>query len=65
MMKRIFIPLGIAIMVFMVAFAFEAGSESAYDSSLMDVHHVVRDGTWVDASSPYKLPEKKHFWTKP
>ncbi len=65
MMKRIFIPFGIAIMIFMVAFAFDAGSEPAYDGSFMDAHHVVRGGTWVVTASPYKLPEKKHFWTKP
>jgi len=53
------------IMVIMVAFAFKVGTNIAYEDCICIRHQAVRDGTWVDTSAPYKLPEKKHFWTLP
>lgn len=49
----------------MVAFVYEPGTLAVASDNIRIEHHVVKDGTWVDASVPYKLPEKKHFWTLP
>lgn len=64
-MTKQFLLLFIAIMILMVAFAYEAGSLAVVPDNIRIEHHVVKDGTWVDTSAPYKLPEKKHFWTLP
>ena len=64
-MIKQFLLLFIAIMILMVAFAYEAGSLAVASDNIRIEHHVVKDGTWVDTSTPYKLPEKKHFWTLP
>lgn len=64
-MSKQFLLLFIAIMIFMVAFAYEAGSLAVASDNIRIEHHVEKDGTWVDTSTPYKLPEKKHFWTLP
>ena len=64
-MPKQFLLLFIAIMVLMVAFAYEAGSLAVASDKIRIEQHVVKDGTWVDTSAPYKLPEKKHFWTLP
>ena len=64
-MTKQFLLLFIAIMVLMVAFAYEVGTLVVTSDNIRIEHHVVKDGTWVDTSSPYKLPEKKHFWTLP
>lgn len=64
-MSKQFLLLFIAIMILMVAFAYEAGSLAVASDNIRIEHHVVKDGTWVDTSAPYKLPEKKHFWTLP
>ena len=61
-MTKQFLLLFIAIMVLMVAFAYEAGSLAVASNNIRIEHHVVKDGTWVDTSAPYKLPEKKHFF---
>lgn len=65
-MTKQFLLLFIAIMVFMVAFAYKSGS-LAVDSDKMPIErHVAKDGTWVvNTSASYKLPEKKHFWIFP
>jgi hypothetical protein len=52
-------------MILMVAFAYEVGTLAVETDDIRIEHHVVKDGTWVDTSTPYKLPEKKHFWTLP
>lgn len=64
-MNKQFLLLFIAIMILMVAFAYEAGSLAVASDNIRIEHHVVTDGTWVDTPAPYKLPEKKHFWTLP
>ena len=64
-MAKQFLLLFIAIMVLMVAFAYEVGTLAVESDNIRIEHHVVKDGTWVDTSTPYKLPEKKHFWTLP
>ena len=64
-MNKQFILLFVAIMILMVAFAFEVGSVAVASDDVRIEHHVAKDGTWVDTSPPYKLPEKKHFWTLP
>ena len=64
-MAKQFLLLFIAIMIFMVAFAYEDGTLAVASDNIHIEHHVVKDGTWVDTSTPYKLPEKKHFWTLP
>lgn len=64
-MNKQFLLLFIAIMILMVAFAYEAGSLAVASDNIRIEHHVVKDGTWVDTPAPYKLPEKKHFWTLP
>lgn len=65
MMNKPFLVLIVAIMILMVAFVcvLVSNTEGSHDIEL--VHQVVRDGTLVDAVTPYKLPEKKHYWTKP
>ena len=65
MMKHPFLLLILAIMVLMVAFAFEICTYMETDDHIAIVHQVVRDGTWVDTSATYKLSEKKHFWGIP
>lgn len=64
-MHKAFLLLFIAAMMFMVAFAYEAGTLAVASDNIRIEHHVVKDGTWVDTSAPYKLPEKKHFWKLP
>lgn len=64
-MSKQFLLLFIAIMILMVAFAYEAGSLAVSSDNIRIEHHDVKDGTWVDTPAPYKLPEKKHFWTLP
>lgn len=64
-MTKQFLLLFIAIMILMVAFAYEVGTLAVDTDDIRIEHHVVKDGTWVDTSAPYKLPEKKHFWTLP
>jgi hypothetical protein len=64
-MTKQFLLLFIAIMILMVAFAYEVGTLAVESDNIRIEHHVVKDGTWVDTSTPYKLPEKKHFWTLP
>lgn len=64
-MVKQFLLLFIAIMFLMVAFVYEAGSLAVESDQIRTGHHAVRDGTWVDNSPTYKLPEKKHFWTLP
>lgn len=64
-MTKQFLLLFIAIMILMVAFAYEVGTLAVDTDDIRIEHHVVKDGTWVDTSTPYKLPEKKHFWTLP
>lgn len=64
-MNKQFLLLFIAIMILMVAFAYEDGTLAVASDNIHIEHHVVKDGTWVDTSTPYKLPEKKHFWTLP
>lgn len=64
-MTKQFLLLFIAIMILMVAFAYEAGTLAVASDHIRIEHHVVKDGTWVDTAPPYKLPEKKHFWTMP
>lgn len=64
-MTKQFLLLFIAIMILMVAFAYEVGTLAVESDDIRIEHHVVKDGTWVDTSTPYKLPEKKHFWTLP
>lgn len=64
-MAKQFLLLLIAIMILMVAFAYEVGTLAVESDNIRIEHHVEKDGTWVDTSTPYKLPEKKHFWTLP
>ncbi len=64
-MAKQFLLLFIAIMVLMVAFAYEVGTLGVETDNIRIEHHVEKDGTWVDTPTPYKLPEKKHFWTLP
>ena len=64
-MNKQFLLIFIAIMILMVAFAYEAGSLVVASDNIRIERHVVKDGTWVDTAPPYKLPEKKHFWTLP
>ena len=64
-MTKQFLLLFIAIMILMVAFAYEVGTLAVASDNIRIEHHVVKDGTWVDTSAPYKLPEKKQFWTLP
>ena len=64
-MTKQFLLLFIAIMILMVAFAYEVGTLAVASDNIRIEHHVVKDGTWVDTSGSYKLPEKKHFWTLP
>lgn len=64
-MTKQFLLLFAAIMILMVAFAYEVGTLAVASDDIRIEHHVVKDGTWVDTSAPYKLPEKKHFWTLP
>ena len=64
-MVKQFLLIFIAIMILMVAFAYEVGTLAVESDNILIEHHVEKDGTWVDTSTPYKLPEKKHFWTLP
>lgn len=64
-MTKQFLLLFIAIMILMVAFAYESGTLTVETDNILIEHHVMKDGTWVDTAAPYKLPEKKHFWTLP
>ena len=64
-MSKQFLLLFIAIMIFMVAFAYEDGTLAVASGNVRIEYHVARDGTWLDIPAPYKLPEKKHFWILP
>ena len=64
-MSKQFLLLFIAIMIFMVAFAYEDGTLAVAPGNVRIEYHVARDGTWVAIPFRYKLPEKKHFWTMP
>ena len=65
MMNKPFLVLIVAIMILMVAFVCQVVSITGGSYDIELVHQVVRDGTWVDTVTPYKLPEKQHYWTKP
>lgn len=64
-MAKQFLLLFIAIMIFMVAFAYEDGTLAVAPGNVRIEYHVARDGTWLVIPAPYKLPEKKQFWTMP
>lgn len=64
-MSKQFLLLFIAIMIFMVAFAYEDGTLADAPGNVRIEYHVARDGTWLAIPAPYKLPEKKHFWILP
>lgn len=64
-MAKQFLLLFIAIMIFMVAFAYEDGTLADAPGNVRIEYHVARDGTWLAIPFRYKLPEKKHFWTMP
>ena len=64
-MAKQFLLLFIAIMIFMVAFAYEDGTLAVAPGNARIEYHVARDGTWLAIPAPYKLPEKKHFWILP
>lgn len=64
-MAKQFLLLFIAIMIFMVAFAYEDGTLAVAPGKVRIEYHVARDGTWLAIPAPYKLPEKKQFWTMP
>ena len=64
-MPKQFLLLFIAIMIFMVAFAYEDGTLADAPGNVRIEYHVARDGTWLAIPAPYKLPEKKHFWILP
>lgn len=64
-MTKQFLLLFIAIMIFMVAFAYEDGTLAVAPGNVRIEYHVARDGTWLAIPAPYKLPEKKQFWTMP
>lgn len=64
-MAKQFLLLFIAIMIFMVAFAYEDGTLADAPGNVRIEYHVARDGTWLAIPAPYKLPEKKHFWILP
>lgn len=64
-MAKQFLLLFIAIMIFMVAFAYEDGTLAVAPGNVRIEYHVARDGTWLAIPAPYKLPEKKQFWTMP
>lgn len=64
-MAKQFLLLFIAIMIFMVAFAYEGGTLAVAPGNVRIEYHVARDGTWLAIPAPYKLPEKKQFWTMP
>lgn len=64
-MAKQFLLLFIAIMIFMVAFAYEDGTLAVAPGNVRIEYHVARDGTWLTIPAPYKLPEKKQFWTMP
>lgn len=64
-MVKQFLLLFIAIMIFMVAFAYEDGTLAVAPGNVRIEYHVARDGTWLAIPAPYKLPEKKQFWTMP
>ncbi len=64
-MAKQFLLLFIAIMIFMVAFAYEDGTLAVAPGNVRIEYHVARDGTWLAIPAPYKLPEKKHFWILP
>lgn len=64
-MAKQFLLLFIAIMIFMVAFAYEDGTLAVSPGNVRIEYHVARDGTWLAIPAPYKLPEKKQFWTMP
>ena len=64
-MAKQFLLLFIAIMIFMVAFAYEDGTLGVAPENVRIEYHVARDGTWLAIPFRYKLPEKKHFWILP
>lgn len=64
-MAKQFLLLFIAIMIFMVAFAYEDGTLAVAPDNVRIEYHVARDGTRLAIPAPYKLPEKKQFWTMP
>ena len=64
-MAKQFLLLFIAIMIFMVAFAYEDGTLAVAPGNVRIEYHVARDGTWLAIPFRYKLPEKKQFWTMP
>ena len=63
-MKHPILLLFMALLVLLVIFTFEISTVPVQDDFQI-IHQVVRYGTWVDTVEPYKLPEKKHFWTIP
>jgi len=63
-MKHPILLLIMALLVLLGIFTFEISNVPAQEDFQI-IHQVVRDGTWVDIDKPYKLPEKKHFWTIP
>lgn len=64
-MSKQFLLLFMAIMIFMVAFAYEDGTLAVAPGNVRIEYHVARDGTRLAIPAPYKLPEKKQFWTMP
>ena len=64
-MSKQFLLLFMAIMVLMVAIAYEDGTLEVAPGNVRIEYHVARDGTWLAIPFRYKLPEKKHFWTMP
>ena len=64
-MTKQFLLFFIAIMTLVVAFAYETGTLAVASDNIHIEHLVMKDGTWVDTPAPYKLSEKKHFWTLP
>lgn len=64
-MTKQFLLLFMAIMVLMVAIAYEDGVLAVASDDVRVEYHVARDGTWLAVPARYKLPEKKHFWTMP
>lgn len=64
-MPKQFLLLFMAIMVLMVAIAYEDGTLAVAPGNVRIEYHVARDGTRLVIPAPYKLPEKKQFWTMP
>lgn len=64
-MTKQFLLLFVAIMVLMVAIAYEDGVLAVASDNVRVEYHVAQDGTWLPIPVQYKLSEKKHFWTMP